>query len=76
MDISSLGNFTAANRFATEDTGEAEETAAETDSQTLVSNESQTSLLPPPQEAGPAENENANIQSPEQETGNSLNVIV
>lgn len=75
MDISSLGNFSVAFKPSAHDLERSDGLSAET-SPKEVSQESQASLLPPPQAAGQAQSDKTEVPNPEQDTGNHLNVTV
>ena len=81
MEISGLGNAsTASKSTATESTENKVEnnnqTAGAAESKSSVSNESQASLVPPPNATSESGNEPANIPTAESNTGGQVNITV
>lgn len=78
MEIASLGNFAAANRISTggPETDKAENTHAPANTVNAGAEETETSLIPPPEPAGEISPEGSNLRGTDQGTGSQIDLII
>ena len=76
MDISSLSNFTAVNRFAAGEPNKDLNASGTTESKYSVSKESQSNLIPPPPVTAYLGKEEVTIRNPGNGSRNQLTEVI